>query len=156
MLNTESTITIKPFLFQVGKINEFVVDFSCIFEGSGWRAQQIYVNLRHTFCAPILIILLHCSQNISCFWASAWKTSKIRGCISFLRSSRQRPSFLNRVPYPKRWYSSCTRLRSHYKRTLGMTCRNKKCRGTWVIYLCRISRTPRRSCRAAHGAKHLP
>ena len=35
MLNTESTITIKPFLFQVGKINEFVMDFSCIFEGSG-------------------------------------------------------------------------------------------------------------------------
>ena len=34
-LNTESTITIKPFLFQVGKIAEITVDFSCIFEGSG-------------------------------------------------------------------------------------------------------------------------
>jgi hypothetical protein len=35
MLNTDSIITIKPFLFQVGKIAEITVDFSCIFEGSG-------------------------------------------------------------------------------------------------------------------------
>lgn len=46
MLNTESTITIKPFLFQVGKINEFAVDFSCIIEGKRMigSAQQISLN----------------------------------------------------------------------------------------------------------------
>ena len=51
---TEFTITIMPFLFQVGKINEFAVGFSCIFEGEGGRARQIHIELKHApFASPI-------------------------------------------------------------------------------------------------------
>ena len=61
-LNTESTLTIKPSLFQVGKINEFAVDFSCIIEGKRMigSAQQISLSTEDWFphCIRISISFL--------------------------------------------------------------------------------------------------